>query len=467
MKRKFLILLSALSLLTLPACGASKPDTESIPTQAESLPEEKEPFINETKQLDSNEKTDTENNSGELSEYSNDYISFSYNSDTLLVAELEDMTVIGDITGDPSSYKNKIMILNAKFPSPIDAASLKKSGLISVDVFFDKLFAVNDSVSSSFINVNDGYGEYQCLNNSGEFCRGKFFSVENDKGCYVLSLISCDPSSELYSSLDECFSSIEYLGENAWTYTDFDKMEELNEQSEKAASDSEIIKNGDIYNSIYEITNSFELTYFPYNNTYSVVLYADDGSVETISSEFISLSEKIYSESLLSDYSIVFTLGTNGQTIATFTVIANNSSEPVVYDKEYENAIITEYNNNELFSKIDITKQFENELDNISNKYQNEPLLLTAVNGYRFKNSVDDVRLDFEEIYLISSWNNIQPHNDSFLIMKVKASSDTPDDDGIYHFPDTIVGANGTKYESINYNFKYDYKDETGNTIDT
>lgn len=94
-----------------------------------------------------------------------------------------------------------------------------------------------------------------------------------------------------------------------------------------------------------------------------------------------------------------------------------------------------------------------------------ESKTLTVTNGYRFKNSIDTVKLEFPEIYLISNWNNIQPHNDCFLIMKVKASCNTPRD-SFFNFPHTIVDSNGTEYESINENFKYNYEDENGNTID-
>ena len=97
---------------------------------------------------------------------------------------------------------------------------------------------------------------------------------------------------------------------------------------------------------------------------------------------------------------------------------------------------------------------------------QKESTMLSAINGYRFKNSTDDVELTFEEIYLVSNWESIEPHNDSFLIMKVTASSNTPEGGGFYNFPYTIVDSNGTEYKSINRNFKYDYEDANGDTID-
>ena len=98
---------------------------------------------------------------------------------------------------------------------------------------------------------------------------------------------------------------------------------------------------------------------------------------------------------------------------------------------------------------------------------EEEPSILSAVNNYRFHNTINNVTLEFEEIYLISSWNDIKPHNDSFLIMKVNASSDAPGKNtNLYYFPDTIVDSNGTSYVSINKNFKYNYEDTNGNTID-
>lgn len=107
----------------------------------------------------------------------------------------------------------------------------------------------------------------------------------------------------------------------------------------------------------------------------------------------------------------------------------------------------------------------EEDIEN-SRSIQKEAAILTAINRYKFKNSIDDVKLEFEEIYLISNWDDVLPHNNSFLIMKVTASCNTPGNDIPYKFPHTIVGSNGTEYKSINEDFHYNYEDSNGNTID-
>ena len=101
---------------------------------------------------------------------------------------------------------------------------------------------------------------------------------------------------------------------------------------------------------------------------------------------------------------------------------------------------------------------------NINSFSSQKPILVTT-NKYRFKNSIDDVTLSFEEIYIISEWNNIKPHNDYFLIMKVSATSNTPSD-SFYHFPFIISDSNQKQYISINNTFNYNYEDSKNNIID-
>ena len=91
---------------------------------------------------------------------------------------------------------------------------------------------------------------------------------------------------------------------------------------------------------------------------------------------------------------------------------------------------------------------------------------LSVSNGYRFKNSIDEVTLCFEEIYIISEWRGIKPHNDYFLIMKASATSNTPNKTGIYYFPFIVSSSNQKEYKSINNTFNYNYEDLDGNTID-
>ena len=120
------------------------------------------------------------------------------------------------------------------------------------------------------------------------------------------------------------------------------------------------------------------------------------------------------------------------------------------------------------------TQNISNTINTISNQRlninssinkENEKKHLIVSNGYRFKNSVDEVTLYFEEIYITPEWRGIKPHNDYFLIMKAIATSNTPSD-ALYDFPYIVSDSSKKQYISINNTFNYDYEDSNGNIID-
>lgn len=139
---------------------------------------------------------------------------------------------------------------------------------------------------------------------------------------------------------------------------------------------------------------------------------------------------------------------------------------------EFEQPKTTDSVNTSGSNSIENSIDFESQDDEqVSKEDSNEasfsvvPKILTVTNGYRFHNTIDDVTLVFKEIYLISEWDGIKPRNDSFLVMKVTATSNTPDERGLFHLPNTIVASNGMEYESINSNVRY-YENSAGETID-
>lgn len=369
MKRRFLILLSVLTVSILPACAKAQSSPTPAPMEDTLPPQEEAASMAINEPLESDAESSPEDSIEEPAKYSNDYISFTYNPHILHVTESDNMVIIGDTASNPSTTENAIIILNTVFSSPMDVSSLKASGFATVDSLFDSQFGIDDSTLSSAINLDDGYWEYHYESINGIACHGKIFSLEDDESCFMLSLISCSPSSALYSSLEECLNSIEYLGENPWIPEVSDRLQELSSQAEEASSASEILESGDIYDSIYELTDSFRLTYFP-NSAYSVDLYLDADAAEAVSKEFISLCEKIYSESIPSGCSVTFLLFVNEKSIASLTITSGGSTMPLVFNDEYEAQIITEYNNSEFFSELDIDKQYDNALQDIFEKYQ-------------------------------------------------------------------------------------------------
>ncbi|MCI8655401.1 MAG: hypothetical protein HFJ48_06005 [Clostridia bacterium] len=124
----------------------------------------------------------------------------------------------------------------------------------------------------------------------------------------------------------------------------------------------------------------------------------------------------------------------------------------------------TQIYNNYNVSNINTADILKNNINYNFNKDEGKKHLVVS-NGYRFKNSIDEVTLYFEEIYIISEWKEIKPHNDYFLIMKATATSNTPSD-SLYNFPFVILDSNKKEYLSINDTFNYDYKDLKGNDVD-
>lgn len=106
-----------------------------------------------------------------------------------------------------------------------------------------------------------------------------------------------------------------------------------------------------------------------------------------------------------------------------------------------------------------------NSLNTNLNQNKSEKKNLITSNKYRFKNTIDEVTMYFEEIYITSEWKGIKPHNDYFLIMKATAKSNTPSNNP-YYFPYIVSDSSQKQYISINNTFKYDYEDSDGNTVD-
>ncbi len=129
--------------------------------------------------------------------------------------------------------------------------------------------------------------------------------------------------------------------------------------------------------------------------------------------------------------------------------------------KLQERDIYKSSNNNHTDENLVINNSTNTNLTKNKNKEKH----LIVSNGYRFKNTIDEVKLYFEEIYIISEWKGIKPHNDYFLIMKATATSNTPSDNS-YHFPYIVSDSSKKQYISINNTFKYDYEDLEGNTVD-
>lgn len=367
MKRKLLVLLSILSLSTLTACGVSQADYEAVFEENEQLKSENQE-LNEQLQ---NIKIESNNISEHISSYSNTSISFNYNSKTLAVTELENGAAIYDINTDPisSNLDKTIMIMEAPFDLDMDAFATL--GLLSVDTVFDSLFSVVDSELSAFINAEDNFHEYKYIDDSNTLCRGKIFSLGTNNIYLAYCKISRSASSEVYNSLNECFDSIMYLGDNPWHGVDYEKIEKAEQQAKKAASEAEWIEDGEIYDSISGIIDSFDIIYTPSDNGYNIGLYLDSDSIENNSTKFVSLCEEIYTKSLPKNCSVMFSLNIDDDWISSLSITNDGKCMgPITTNEDYEQAISNAYYQNSFFCSIDIEKHFENELNSIIEKYQ-------------------------------------------------------------------------------------------------
>lgn len=213
--------------------------------------------------------------------------------------------------------------------------------------FFDNIFNVlSDSTTS--VNQNaDGLYEY-IYSNSDVTYKGKFINIDDNSVSFATYHVFGNKPSNLINAFDTCYESIK--------------------QSERVA-----ITKGDLYNAIIDISPNASI----YATNSSLEIYIDvkhESPVNDSALFFHSVSTICQSYNLEDEYSTIsFGMMVDGEFITILIlddyVSSNNftTAEPFVLKEEYEEPISILYFS--YFSEYDIGQNFQNNLNDIFDKY--------------------------------------------------------------------------------------------------
>lgn len=361
MKKKLMILLSILSLITLTSCGDSDSNSESTSVSSQPVPT-------------SSEQPATIYNDGIVKfEYSNSLLQANrYDDDT---SEYDYILVIAQPDAD---FYNAVLNGNCIYicTPEYDADMIdfcKKYPVETTKALYDGIFQYENGSEASVVQLSDGLYEYT-LSASDYTYKGKILSVNNNQLTVLVYRVSTGLSSDLINAFENCYSNIVLISAPENTSSDAkEHLAELDKEAEEKASASQKITEGPLYESITNIYS--DVTIIDMVDSISISINLTHNTYEEDSINFFDILTSICNNcELENNYSsVIFSMFVDDSYTAMLTLVnytsptSFSSVPPLIQNEEYEEIMQQLYSI--IFLQNDVENNFDKNLDSIKEQY--------------------------------------------------------------------------------------------------